>query len=491
MIDVQRVRRHENERLRLECESLRKENASLRRENDRLLQSCDAQRDEIAALRQKLQEVRRRGKRQAAPYSKGAPKKHPKRPGRKPGEDYGPKAQRPIPDRIDEVHRASLPACCPGCGGGTQVEQTVAQYQQEIIARTINRRFDVELGHCVACGGRVQGRHPLQTSDALGAAGVQVGPVALSLGADLHKGMGISLGKVVRIFRSLFDLRISRGGLSQAFDRSANVLIPTYDASIEVLRRSPVVSADETGWKVAGELAWMWAFVTPQLTVYRIMDGRSYEEAASVLGAEFSGTLLRDGWAPYRSFEHATHQTCIGGHIIRRCKELLETAQRGAARVPHAVLRVLYRSLALRNRWVEHPPSDRGRAIHVGTIVAAMDRVLAWRPTDDENRKLLKHLRNERGALFTFLRDPNVPASNFWGEQAMRPAVVTRKVWGGNRTPSGAVTQAVHQSFLRSCHQQHVEPGPILADMLRSPIPLVAPLPCFTRGPDAARPPTA
>lgn len=491
MVDVQRLHRQEVERLRRECERLGRENEHLRRENERLVQSGESQRREIVALRQKLLEMRRRGKRQAAPYSKGAPKKNPKRPGRKPGKGYGPKAHRPVPERIDETHRASLPACCPNCGGRPQVERTVAQYQQEIIARTINRQFDVELGSCMACGCALQGRHPLQASDALGAAGVHVGPVARALGAELHKGMGISLGKVIHIFDSVFGLKLSRGGLSQANDRTADVLIPTYDASVELLRRSSVVSADETGWKVAGELAWLWAFVTPELTVYRIMDGRSYDEACCVLGAEFSGTLLRDGWAPYRSFEHATHQTCIGGHLIRRCKEMLETAQRGAARVPHAVLRVLYRSLALRDHWIEHPPSERGRAIHAGIIAAAMDRVLAWRPTDDENRKLLKHLRNERGALFTFLRDPAVPASNFWGEQAIRPAVVTRKVWGGNRTPNGAVTQAVIQSYFRSSHQQRVEPGPILADMLRSPFPLVAPLPCFTQGPDSARPPTA
>jgi len=50
-----------------------------------------------------------------------------------------------------------------------------------------------------------------------------------------------------------------------------------------------------------------------------------------------------------------------------------------------------------------------------------MDRFLAWSPTHNENRKLVKHLLNERDALFTFLRDPTVPAANWWGEQAIRP----------------------------------------------------------------------
>ena len=112
-----------------------------------------------------------------------------------------------------------------------------------------------------------------------------------------------------------------------------------------------------------------------------------------------------------------------------------------------------------------------------------MNRLLSWNPTDNENRKLLEHLRNERDALFTFLHDPKVPASNYWGEQAIRPAVVTRKVWGGNRTARGAHTQGTLASFLRSCDQQAVASGSLIVLVLCSPVPLVAPLPCFDLGP--------
>ncbi|MBI4587436.1 MAG: hypothetical protein HY725_01240, partial [Candidatus Rokubacteria bacterium] len=47
-------------------------------------------------------------------------------------------------------------------------------------------RFDVALGRCRHCRRRVQGRHPRQTSDALGAAASQLGPRALALAADLN-----------------------------------------------------------------------------------------------------------------------------------------------------------------------------------------------------------------------------------------------------------------------------------------------------------------
>ena len=466
------------------CVQLRQENRTLRQENERLRRANKTLREENARLCQQVQEAQRSAKRQAAPFSKGSPKKRPKRPGRKRGKNYGGKARRPVPDHVNETYSVPLPPCCPHCSGPVTFKKTVDQYQEEIPkVKTVIRRFRIDFGQCDRCHRAVRGRHPLQTSDAVGAAGVTVGPTALALAASLSKGFGISFGKVRGVLKTAFSLSISRGGISQALDRVADGLKPTHDAFIESVRIAPVVGADETGWKVGGRLHWLWAFTTPQVTVYRIMDGRGYDEACQVLGAGFTGTLLRDGWAPYRSFLEATHQTCIGGHIMRRCKELLLTAQRGAARLPHAILHLLRRALALRDHWVEHLPTPRGRLIHAGLAVARMDRLLSWNPTDPENRKLLKHLRKERDALFTFLYDPAVPASNWWGEQAIRPAVVTRKVWGGNRTPHGAAAQAILASFLRTCDQQGVPSGPLIELVLRSPTFLVAPLPALVSAP--------
>ena len=452
------------------CEALEREVETLREENARL-RAC-------------LIEAQRAAKRQAAPFSKGAPKPDPKPPGRKRGPNYGKKARRPVPDRFDESHEARL-GPCPRCGG-THVDETevVDQYQEDIpAAKPRIRRFRVHIGRCCDCGARVQGRHPLQASDALGAACVHLGPRALTLAADLNKHVGTSLGKVSAILRTTFSLSVSRGGLSQALDRVGRTLAPTYDALVQQVQRSPVVAGDETGWRVGGQLWWLWAFVTPEIAVYGIMDGRGYDQACQVLPPDFSGTLLRDGWAPYRQFQQATHQTCIGGHLIRRCKLILQTAQQGAARLPHAILRILKRSLRLRDHWLDCPPSPRGRAIHVGILAAEMDRFLGWNPTNEENRKLVKHLRNERDALFTFLRDPAVPASNWWGEQAIRPAVVTRKIWGGNRTENGAVTQQRITTFFRTSDQQGIDPYPLLEAALRSSVPRVVALPSLLAGP--------
>ena len=65
---------------------------------------------------------------------------------------------------MDVTYDAPLPAACPDCGGAIQRTRVAPQYQEDLPAvRPIVRRFDVHVGCCVACGRRVQGRHPLQT----------------------------------------------------------------------------------------------------------------------------------------------------------------------------------------------------------------------------------------------------------------------------------------------------------------------------------------
>jgi transposase len=93
-----------------------------------------------------------------------------------------------------------LPERCP-CGGPAIRDEIKPQYQEDIVRKKIVRQFDVEIGHCACCGKRLQGRHSLQTSDALDAAQVQVGPEALTLAVHLNKQLGISYGNAATVLR--------------------------------------------------------------------------------------------------------------------------------------------------------------------------------------------------------------------------------------------------------------------------------------------------
>ena len=87
-----------------------------------------------------------------------------------------------------------------------------------------------------------------------------------------------------------------------------------------------------------------------------------------------------------------------------------------------------------------------------------------------------EQIDREWGALFGFLRVPAVDATNWRAEQALRPAVITRKVnGGGNRTTQGAATQQVLASVLRTARQRELDGIEVLATLLRAPHPIVSP----------------
>jgi transposase len=247
---------------------------------------------------------------------------------------------------IDQTLEAEL----PDCGGELEETKIDKQYQTEIPQSKIERiEFHIHVGRCKWCGERVQGRHPRQSSEAGGCAASQLGPRAVALATELNKGLGLSYGETAALLNTVFGLPVSWGGLAQALERVARKAELTYQESVGKIRESPSVTPDETGRKVDGKLWWMWAFSSDLLTVYSIQPGRGYEQAAAILGANFDGFLVRDGWAVYRRFTQAVHQTCLA-HLLRRCCEMLEVATPGEVKFSLAMKEILQDSLKLRDR---------------------------------------------------------------------------------------------------------------------------------------------
>jgi transposase len=352
----------------------------------------------------------------------------------------------------------------PGAPGGKE-----EQYQIDLPEiRPQTTEFIVHYGQCESCGKPVQGRHARQISDALAVGRVQLGPGVISLAAFLNKVGGLSYGKIAAVLREAAHLDVARSSLCRAVGRLADSAQPIYEELMGRVRDAPVVYPDETGWRVGGHPAWLWAFTTPHETVYAIERGRGYAEAALILGEQYAGVIGADGWAAYGCFKEAEHQTCLA-HLLRRCGEMLETATRGAVRFPRAIKEVLQGSLALRDRRDSGELSLHGLRVAQGRMEAKLDRLLSADFRNVANRRLAQHLINHRDALFLFLERPEVEATNWPAEQAIRPAVVNRKSCGGNRTEDGARTQAVLMSLLRTCHQRDLEPLRVCTSILRTP----------------------
>ena len=434
-----------------------------------LQKQVDVLRRQVEDLTRRLEEALRRGQRQAGPFSKGPPRPDPKPPGRKPGEAYGQQHHRavPAPAQVREVYAVPLPAACGHCQSPRlTATHVVAQYQVELPSEPIHRRFDVQRGRCQDCGRAVAGRHALQTSSAVGAAASQLGPRLQAFLTLLQKRLGLSYGKCKQLLFEAFGLAVSRSGVVKVIQRLARRVAPALVPIRQVLRHGRSAEADETSWKVAGKLEWLHVLASDRAVLYQIAPTRSAEVAARVLGADYAGVVVHDGYASYNRFRQATHQTCLF-HVLRRCRDLLEHAGAAAAAFPRAVKELLQRALALRDAWRQGVPRGHDPAAEAAWQRQQL-RTLVCRPrANADNRRLAQWLRRHLHQVFTFL-EHGTAATSSGAERALRPAVVNRKVWGGNRTRQGAWAQSTLMSVLQTLAWQHRHLLNYLSDTLRS-----------------------
>src|SRR5262249_41618201 len=156
-----------------------------------------------------------------------------------------------------------------------------------------------------------------------------------------------SHGKVTRCLESLFGIPLSRGGSVHTVLRAAARCEPVYEGIRQTVAQSEWVVPDETGWRGGGHAAWPHTPGGPWATAYVIDPTRGGAVAEAILGLDYAGAMIHDGWSPYDQFENARHQQCLN-HLLRRADEMAATATRGAVCFPRRVVELLRAGLDLR-----------------------------------------------------------------------------------------------------------------------------------------------
>jgi transposase len=410
----------------------------------------------IADLRQQLVQAQREQNRQAHPFRRDQTTSQPKKPGRRKGH---PADLRPVPtpEQIDRVVDVPLEKC-PQCDVFLYDQDQVVQYQTDLPPIVpIITQFNIETGYCPCCRQYWQGRHPEQTSDAIGATGNTLGPVVLTMAAELKHRLGVSYRKICDFLWTYCQLKVCPAAFIRAEQRLADLAKPTYDLLIEALRESQVVHADETGWRVGRHNAWLWVFSSKAATVYVIRTGkgaRGHQVPADILGPDFDGYLVVDGLKTYDVLNVAKGR--CNGHLLRRCKKLGDTVPTREQQHLTDLSDLLKEAIALAAQRDEHSVTTYAQRTQ-----DIEDRLDAWLEANLSRRNLSadldrldSHIRAHRGEWLCFLHDPAVPPTNNHAEQMLRPAVITRKVGGCNKNLLGALVHSILSSIMVTCHRQ-------------------------------------
>ncbi len=237
----------------------------------KLIEEC---RGQIEQLKARVAELEKQNRPPAAPFRRKEKEKvaSPKRPGRAAGHEG---SFRLRPERCDEEIEVPLAESCPCCGETLCERQRLEQTIVELpVVRPHLTRLVTWSGYCVHCQREVRSSHPRQVSTATGAAGTHLGARALGVACALKHQAGLSMEKTASVLRELCGLKITAGGLAQAFQRVAARLLPAYEQLHSDLLQSQLIHTDETSWWVGGPKASLWVFCNAQSTYYRVVESR-------------------------------------------------------------------------------------------------------------------------------------------------------------------------------------------------------------------------
>jgi hypothetical protein len=260
----------------------------------------------------------------------------------------------------------------------------------------------------------------------------------------------MSLTSIQRLLKSLYGLSLSVGELTGLLHRVADVGREQYEALREELRSSPVVHADETGWRENGINGYLWAFLTELIQFFVRDQSRASAVPQSVLSEGFSGILVSDFYSGYSPLSCKKQRCWV--HLLRDLKELEEAHPENKSVVKwRAKIRALFdkaaayreSQLALTNpipmRELQNRVKMRDRFERA--LLKLAKPYLGKR--EDPRRVLAARMEKFLFELFVFLEHPEVPPDNNHAERSLRPAVMARKVSGGTRSARGSETMAI------------------------------------------------
>jgi transposase len=261
--------------------------------------------------------------------------------------------------------------------------------------------------------------------------------------------MCLPFTRIATYLRTIFGQKISTAGLSAHVIRVAKIMKPVYDEILEDVKQSPILHADETGWRVQGKNWWLWVFGSRNAAIYTVDKSRGKDVVHRILGSFFIGVLVVDGWRAYMSLL-CEQQSCMA-HLLRKIRKLdaafpeLKSVCQFYVKF-RKILKDGERLQANREKLGAVVFERRLRKLHL-----RLDALIKWENPDEILEQIIRKVRNQRPRILTFVKHPNVPCHNNYGEYLIRIGVLKRKVSFGSKSAKGASAYATLLSIYTTC----------------------------------------
>ena len=358
---------------------------------------------------------------------------------------------------VDRVVTHAPSAYCDACQAPL-VEVAVVETRQVFdlpVLRFEVAEHQVLAGQCAACGKICHGEFPEGLD-----APVQYGPAALAAVVHLTHHHMLPIQRTAALMGDLFELPMSEATVLSACEEAKGRLEPTVASIGQAIQAAPLAHADETGLRVAGSLHWMHVLATTMLTwvACHAKRGKEAFDALAILPG-FMGTLIHDGWKPYRELL-CQHGLCNAHHLRELTYVFEELGQAWADQLIHLLVAACHEVDKAGNPLPPARLADyRSRYDRILAEGEALNPLAPCSGKRGQTRQskpanLLRRLRTYSDDVWRFATDHHVPFTNNLAEQAVRMPKVKQKVSGCFRTKKGADTFCTIRSYLATMHKQ-------------------------------------
>jgi len=304
---------------------------------------------------------------------------------------------------------------------------------------------------CSSCGRWVKAQLPREYQSGYG-------PRFSALVAELSGIQGISRQAVEDFIENVFAVPISTGAIQKVIDRVCEALAPVHQAIGAAVRRAPVNHVDETSWRQAGVLKWLWTMTNCQAAFFMVHSNRS-RKAFEALIENWTGILVSDNYPLYRNWVNQ-RQVCLA-HLIRKASGLAERTDGGCRRFGEQLKNFLQQLCAF-----AHAPPGKKKWTEFYTQLM----LLLWlfEGAQDDAGRLSREILREIDSLWVFLDEAGVEPTNNRAERALRFAVLWRKRSNGTQSEKGNRWVERLLSFRQTCRLRSQATFPLLVDTLNA-----------------------
>src|SRR5215218_11367404 len=203
-----------------------------------------------------------------------------------------------------QVHAlAHCPQCRTALRGGT-IKRTREVIEVMPTPLVVTEHVYVERS-CPRCGGRWL---PGPEVDGVVVGQGRLGVGLLSLIATLREELRLPVERIQWYLEAVHGLSLSVGAIVGALHTVAERAAPLVAGIRESIRASPVLHADETGWREDGSNGYVWTFSTPTERAF-VRGSRERTVLTAAVGQDYAGVLVSDFYVAYTTYE-GRHQYC-------------------------------------------------------------------------------------------------------------------------------------------------------------------------------------